>query len=315
MQVQSAYAREFYAITEAISKFRHYLLGHKFVIRTDQKSLRSLTEQTVNTPEQQNWLHKLLGYDFTIEYKPGRENAAADALSRSFLMAITQNQSQLLHQIRDAVNENTELKEILQLCLQNQPPNPHYSVADELLLWKGCLVIPKSHSLINTILHELHDTMIGGHSGYTRTLKRVAAQFYWPKMHVDIRQYVQQCLVCQQAKHDTTLPAGLLQPLPIPNQIWEDIAMDFITHLPPSHGHTVILVVIDRLSKYAHLASLKAYFNSKIVAELFIKNIVKLHGFPNSIISDRDKIFTSQLWQHIFKASGTTLKFSTTYHP
>jgi len=115
-------------------------------------------------------------------------------------------------------------------------------------------------------------------------------------MQADIREYVQNCLTCQQTKHATTLPSGLLQPLPIPEQIWEDVAMDFITGLPSSNGHTVIMVVIDRLSKYAHLVSLKADFNSKQVAELFVKNIVKLHGFPKKIVSDRDKVFTSQFW-------------------
>ena len=91
--------------------------------------------------------------------------------------------------------------------------------------------------------------------------------------------------------------------------------MDFITGLPSSNGHTVIMVVIDRLSKYAHLASLKSNFNSKQVVELFMKTIVKLHGFPRTIVSDRDKVFTSHFWQHLFKLSGTTLKLSTAYHP
>ena len=91
MQKQSAYPREFFAITEAIAKFRHYLLGHKFVIKTDQKSLKSLTDQVVHTPEQQNWLHKLIGYDFTIEYKSGKENVVVDSLSRYFMMAISQH--------------------------------------------------------------------------------------------------------------------------------------------------------------------------------------------------------------------------------
>ncbi|MCI29691.1 enzymatic polyprotein, partial [Trifolium medium] len=81
-QKQSTYVREFRAITEALAKFRHYLLGHKFIIRTDQKSLKALLEQTLQTPEQQAWLHKFIGFDFTIEYKPGKENVAADALSR-----------------------------------------------------------------------------------------------------------------------------------------------------------------------------------------------------------------------------------------
>ena len=84
MQKQFAYAREFYVITEAMAKFRHYLLGHKFIIKTDQKSLKELLEQRLQTSEQQQWLPKFLGYDFTIQYKPGKENIPADALSRTF---------------------------------------------------------------------------------------------------------------------------------------------------------------------------------------------------------------------------------------
>jgi len=156
---------------------------------------------------------------------------------------------------------------------------------------------------------------LGGHLGFTRTLKRLAAQSYCQCMHVNVKEYVQNCLIYQQTKHDTTLPSGLLHPLPIPKQIWEDVAMDFITSLPSSNGHTIIMVVIDRLSKYAHLASLKTEFDSKQVSELFVKNIVKLHGFPKSIISDRDKVFTSQFWQHLFKLSDITLKLSIAYHP
>lgn len=87
MQRQSVYTRELLPTTKALSKFRHYLLGHKFVIRTDQKSLKSLLDQSLQTPEQQAWLHKFIGYDFTIEYKPGKRNLAADALSRVFMAA------------------------------------------------------------------------------------------------------------------------------------------------------------------------------------------------------------------------------------
>ena len=146
-------------------------------------------------------------------------------------------------------------------------------------------------------------------------MSRIASQFYWKGMHKDVKEFVQQCLTCQQAKSGTMLPSRLLQPLPIPMQIWEDLAMDFITGLPPSNGFTVILVVIDRLSKYAHFFTLKFDYNSKQVAEVFVKNIVKLHDFPKSIVSDRDKAFTSQFWQQMFKLNGTTINLTTTYHP
>ena len=168
---------------------------------------------------------------------------------------------------------------------------------------------------MHNVLQEFHNTLLGGHSGFTRTLQRIATHFYWHGMQKDIKEFVQNCLICQQAKHDTTLPSGLLQPLPIPTQIWEDVAMDFITGLPSSNGHTIIMVVIDRLSKYAHLASLKSDFNSQQVVELFMRTIIKLHGFPQTVVSDRDKVFTSQFWQHLFKLSETTLQLSTAYHP
>jgi hypothetical protein len=133
-------------------------------------------------------------------------------------------------------------------------------------------------------------------------------------MSKDIRLFVSHCLICQQAKSATTALAGLLQPLPIPSQIWEDVSMDFITDLPPSNGFTVIMVVVDRLSKYSHFVPLKSDFTSAKVAEAFLHHVVKLHGFPKSLVSDRDKVFTSSFWKQLFKLSGTTLAMSSAYH-
>jgi hypothetical protein len=106
-QKQSAYIRELLAITEALAKFRHYLLGHKFVLKTDQKSLRSLLDQSLQTPEQQAWLHKFIGFDFQIEYKPGKENIPADALSRMFLLAWSEPKLQFLQDLQRAVQQDT----------------------------------------------------------------------------------------------------------------------------------------------------------------------------------------------------------------
>jgi hypothetical protein len=134
-------------------------------------------------------------------------------------------------------------------------------------------------------------------------------------MKKDITEFVQNCVICQQAKTTTASPAGLLQPLPIPSQVWEDVAMDFITGLPVSHGYTTIMVVVDRLTKYAHFVPMKTDYTSRSVAEAFMNNIVKLHGMPKSIVSDRDKVFTSAFWQQLFKLQGTSLAMSSAYHP
>jgi len=113
-------------------------------------------------------------------------------------------------------------------------------------------------------------------------------------MKKDIAEFVTKCLICQQAKAFNVVPTSLLQPLPIPKQEWDDIAVDFITGLPPSNGFTVIYVVVDRLSKYAHFALPKADYTSMQVPEVFMKNMAKLHGIPKTIVSNRDKVFTSQ---------------------
>jgi transposase InsO family protein len=110
-------------------------------------------------------------------------------------------------------------------------------------------------------------------------------------------------------------PSGLLQPLPVPSVVWQDISLDFVEGLPKVAGKSVILTVVDRFSKYAHFIPLSHPYTAESVACVFFAEIVRLHGIPVSIVSDRDPVFTSSFWRGLFRASGSTLLMSSAFHP
>ncbi|RVX01249.1 Transposon Ty3-G Gag-Pol polyprotein [Vitis vinifera] len=201
------------AIVEAIRMWRPYLFRRKFFVQTDQRSLKYFLDQCVATPEQQKWLAKLMGYDYEIIYRPDSENSVADALSH-------QPNSPVLHHLHTTA----------------------VTLWDEI---KGRVVIPSCVTLWTKLLHEAHNTKIGGHSSVLRTFKQLAQKFYWPKMHQFVQAYIKHCEACQKMKSETLYPAGLLHPLPIPSQVSDDITLDFVEGLPTSHDKDTILVVVD----------------------------------------------------------------------
>jgi hypothetical protein len=146
-------------------------------------------------------------------------------------------------------------------------------------------------------------------------LIRLKQLFVWKGMKGDVTSFVKPCSVCQQAKHELTHPAGLLQPLPIPQGAWQDLSMDFIEGLPMSEGSNVILVIVDRFTKYSHFIPLRHPFTAHTVAKVVMDQVVRLHGFPKTIVSDRDKIFNSSFWKALFALSQTKLLMSSSYHP
>jgi hypothetical protein len=155
------------------------------------------------------------------------------------------------------------------------------------------------------VLSELHATPTVGHSGFTKTYDRVKRSFFWDGMKREIHNFVAECDLCQRNKGEIVKSLGTLQPLSIPPAIWKDISMDFITGLPKSGNKSVIMVVVDRLSKYAHFCALQHSFTASTMAQIFMDQVFKLHGMPHSIVSDRDPTFTSNFWQELFKIQGT----------
>ncbi|KAL4571524.1 hypothetical protein LXL04_018284 [Taraxacum kok-saghyz] len=317
---KSAYEKEIMALALSIQHWRPNLLGRNFTVFTDQKSLKHLLEQQITTPDQQNWLAKLMGYHFSIAYKPGHENRAADALSRihegsELLTMVSSPQWLDGANLLDGYESDPKIQRIMQHITTDPLAYPKFALHNGRLYYKHKLVLPTNSPWIPQLLKEFHCSPSGGHSGYFRTYKKLSANIYWFGMTKTVQRFVQECDICQRYKSSTLAPAGLLQPLPIPSAVWEEISLDFITGLPKSKGFEAILVVVDRLSKYCHFIPLKHPYTARSLADIFLMEIIRLHGIPKSILRDRDPLFLSKFWQEIFKMQGSELKFSSAYHP
>lgn len=207
-----------------------------------------------------------------------------------------------------------ELKELRLSIEAGTAPN-EFVVRDGLIYHGRRIVVASSSVAKPAILYEHHSTPSAGHPGVDRTFRRVVSSFYWPNMRQEVKEFVAACFDCQTTKYSTQKPVGLLQPLPIPSQVWEDVSMDFITGLQQSRGSTVIMVVVDRLSKYAHFVPLPIRFDAWHVATAFVETVVKHHSFPVTLVSDRDSVFLNEVWENFLRLSGTKLHFTTAYHP
>jgi Integrase zinc binding domain len=178
------------------------------------------------------------------------------------------------------------------------------------------LYVPDVSELRHLLISEFHDPPYRGHFGIAKTLKAITSKFYWPKMDLDIKGYIDTCEFCQQSKSTNQHPLGLLQPLDIPDYNWQSISLDFVTGLAKfKQGHTAILTVVDRLSKMVHLIPTTTTVTAAGTASLICQYVFKLHGVPESIVPDLDTHFTSHFWQVLHLQLGTKLRMSTAHHP
>ncbi|KAA0046496.1 protein disulfide-isomerase 5-4-like [Cucumis melo var. makuwa] len=205
-------------------------------------------------PEYQKWVAKLLGYSFEVVYKPGLENKAADALSRIppavQLCGISAPILLDLHIIKEEVEKDEKLQKVINKCgNEDGEKGNKFSVQNGVLHYKNQLVLSKTSTLIPSMLHTFHDSVVGGHSGFLRTYKRLAAELYWEGLKIDVKKYCEECLICQRNKTLALSPAGLLVPLEVPQQVWSDISMDFIDGLPKVRGFNIVFVVVDCLGE------------------------------------------------------------------
>ncbi|MCO5551221.1 hypothetical protein L7F22_004720 [Adiantum nelumboides] len=189
-----------------------------------------------------------------------------------------------------------------------------FILTDGLLYYKERMCIP--FRMRSKILIEAHDNPLAAHPGYHKMFPNLKKDFFWPRMKKDTLDYVRRCLIYQKTKVERVKIPGKLEPLDIPQMKWECISMDFFTGLPKTTGnYDSIFVIVDKLTKVAHLIPVKQTATAADIAQVFVKKKVRLHGIPARIISDRDAKFTSKFWQAMFQSLGTQLNLNTAYHP
>jgi len=255
----SIYENKILAIMHALTKFIQYLVGSKFMVKTDYNSLKYFLEQKDLSECQKKWVKKVQTFNFDIEYVKGKKNIVADVLSRRSatcsLMEISVDwKSHLLVEY----SKNKFYCEVMDGHIHDD----RYKVIDNVILYKDRFYLVLDSGLKKKILTVVHDSPLADHQGFFKTYRKIREMFSWKGLKQDVMQYINECLTCQQIKSEHTLPAGLLQPLPISEQKWESISMEFITGLPKVQGKHCIYVVVDILTKFSEFYAIPIEYNA-----------------------------------------------------
>jgi hypothetical protein len=272
-------------IIHALAKFRKYLAGARFVVRSYHNSLKCFLEQKDLNERQQKWVRKMQACDFDIELFKGKNNVVADALSRRLsFYAMTDILVDWKARLLVEYSKNLFACQLMDGHIQDDK----FRVIDDIIYYKGRIFLVLELAFKEKVLQACHDSPVAGHQGIVKTYRQLRERFSWKGLKEDVVCHIKECTTCQEKKDEDTHPIGLLQRLPIPEHKWESISMDFITRFPWVQGKDCIFVVVDRLTKFVHFFSIAIDFSVAQVEDLFFMEIFRLHGLPKTIVSNRD---------------------------
>lgn len=336
--------QECLGVIHALKVWRCYLEGQpqdRLTIVTDHNPLVHLPKQPTLSRRMARWSEYLQRFAFRWQYRPGRINVA-DPISRrpsDIKLNVSTRSAKASTPINDSAGvldhsfvdpsaaaaapaaPNSFTESIKQGYSTDpwfaEPSNLAALKFDKDLYWQGdAIVIPDVSTIRAQLLTELHDAPYSGHLSVNRTTKLIEKDYWWPTLKADVLQHVRRCGDCQRNKGATQRPFGEPTPLLVPSAQWEQISMDFITHLPKTRsGFTAIFVVVCRLTKMVHFIATHDTATAADTARLFRDRIFCLHGLPKGIVSDRDTKFTGAFWQELHHLLGVKLHMSTANHP
>ena len=282
------------------------------MLQTDHESLKYINSQHKLRSRHGRWVEFMQTFDFSTKYKVGKTNIIADAISRKYsILGIVGSRVLGFEFIKDQYQVCPNFANVYQLC-QNKPQGL-FSIHQGYLFKGNKLCIPKL-PLRSVLVKQVHEGSITGHFGIQKTLDMLAKHFYWPKMLGTVGKHVLKCETCIKAK--LTFHKGEYLPLPVAQRPWEHVSMDFMVALPRTRrGKDVTMMVVDRFSKMSHFIACTKVDDAQSIAKLYFTEVVRLHGIPKTIVSNRYSKFLSHFWKTLWKLLGTKLLFSTAYNP
>ena len=291
-----------------LEEWRHWLEGAEqpFLVWTDHKNLEYIKNSKRLNSRQARWSLFFNRFHFVLSYRPGTQNVKPDVLSRLYdPEPVAKEPESILPPNRVVGAVSWPIESVVKQA-NGETPAP----------W-GCprnrLFVPVS--VRSQVIHWAHTSMLTCHPGVKRTTFMIKQRFWWQAMRKQVAEYVAACTVCARNKTSTEAQMGLLQPLPVPHRPWSHVSMDFVTGLPISEGNTTVLTVVDRFSKMAHFIALSKLPSAKETAEVMLRHVFRIHGFPRDIVSDRGPQFISRFWKEFCHLLGATVSLSSGYHP